>query len=60
LNATKIQNIFITICLVLEKQTFPDKLVGLIAHCLINPKTVFWTHVGKIVLIYFYKILPLI
>jgi len=57
LNATKIQNIFITICLVLEKQTFPDKLVGLIAHCLINPKTVFWTHVGKIVLIYFKKMI---
>jgi len=26
----------------------------------INPKTVFWTNVGKIVLIYFLKILPLI
>jgi len=25
----------------------------------INPKTVFWTNVGKIVLIYFLKILPL-
>jgi len=26
----------------------------------LNPKTVFWTNVGKIVLIYFFKILPLI
>jgi len=28
--------------------------------CHIIPKTVFWTNVGKIVLIYFLKILPLI
>jgi len=32
----------------------------ILVSCVFNPKTVFWTNVGKIVLIYFKKILPLI
>jgi len=31
-----------------------------LSYDIFNPETVFWTNVGKIVLIYFLKILPLI